>query len=193
MKEIISKMEKYASENKIPIITNEGISFISEYIEKNNIQNILEIGSAIGYSAIKMALVNENITVTTIERDEARYRLAVDNIKTANLENRINLIYGDALNTDVTGEYDLIFIDAAKAQYTKFFLKYSPLLSKNGVIITDNLKFHGFVENPELTNNRNTKQLARKIKTFITWLKENDEYETEILDIGDGIAISKRK
>ena len=87
----------------------------------------------------------------------------------------------------------MIFIDAAKAQYTKFFVKYSPQLVKNGVIITDNLKFHGFVENPELTNNRNTKQLARKIKSFIEWLKENKEFSTEFLDIGDGVAVSKRK
>ena len=85
MKELINDMEKYASEYKIPIITNEGISFISDYIKENKVKNILEIGSAIGYSAIKMALINDDIKITTIERDEERYKLAKENIKQAKL------------------------------------------------------------------------------------------------------------
>lgn len=193
MNNLIEQMENYAKLERIPIMTSEGISFVEKYIKENKLKNILEIGSAIGYSAIKMALIDKDIHVTTIERDKERYDLAVQNIKLANLEDRIKIIYGDALETTIDGNFDMIFIDAAKAQYTKFFVKYSPQLVKNGVIITDNLKFHGFVENPELTNNRNTKQLARKIKSFIEWLKENKEFSTEFLDIGDGVAVSKRK
>lgn len=193
MNNLIEQMENYAKLERIPIMTSEGISFVEKYIKENKLKNILEIGSAIGYSAIKMALIDKDIHVTTIERDKERYDLAVQNIKLANLEDRIKIIYGDALETTIDGNFDMIFIDAAKAQYTKFFVKYSPQLVKNGAIITDNLKFHGFVENPELTNNRNTKQLARKIKSFIEWLKENEEFSTEFLDIGDGVAVSKRK
>lgn len=190
---IINKIKLNALENKIPIIKDEGISFIIDYIKQNNVKNILEIGSAVGYSAIEMALVDDNIKVVTIEKDEKRYKEALNNIKLVGLNTRIDLIYGDALEVDITGKFDLIFIDAAKAQYKKFFIKYSQNLAKSGVIITDNLKFHGFVQNPELTNNRNTRQLARKIGEFVSWLKEQEMYETTILDIGDGLAISKRK
>lgn len=189
----LDKIKVKALDNKIPIIRDEGISFIINYIKQNNVKNILEIGSAVGYSAIKMASVNKEIKVVTIEKDQNRYKEALNNIKNVSLEDQINLICGDALEIDITGEYDLIFIDAAKAQYKKFFLKYSKYLKEDGVIIVDNLKFHGFVENPDLTNNRNTKQLVRKIRDFSHWLNENDEYVTEFLDIGDGIAISKRK
>lgn len=190
---IINKIKSNALDNKIPIIKDEGISFITDYIKQNSIKDILEIGSAVGYSAIKMASVSRHVNVVTIEKDENRYKEALNNIKNASLEEQINLICGDALEIEIDGKYDLIFIDAAKAQYKKFFLKYSKYLKEDGVIIVDNLKFHGFVENPELTNNRNTKQLVRKIRDFIIWLKENNEYSTEFLDIGDGIAISKRK
>lgn len=191
--DIVNKIKLNALENKIPIIKDEGISFIIDYIKQNNVKNILEIGSAVGYSAIEMALVDDSIKVVTIEKDEKRYKEALNNIKLADLNTRIDLIYGDALEVDITGEFDLIFIDAAKAQYKKFFIKYSPNLAKSGVIITDNLKFHGFVQNPELTNNRNTRQLAKKIGEFVSWLKEQEMYETTILDIGDGLAISKRE
>lgn len=190
---ILDKIKVNALDNKIPIIKDEGISFIINYIKQNNVKNILEIGSAVGYSAIKMASVNKDIKVVTIEKNQDMYKEALNNIKNVSLESQISLIYGDALEIDITGEYDLIFIDAAKAQYKKFFLKYSKYLKEDGVIIVDNLNFHGLVLHPELTNNRNTKQLVRKIKDFSSWLKQNDEYITEFLDIGDGIAISKRK
>ncbi len=191
--DIVNKIKLNALENKIPIIKDEGISFIISYIKQNNVKNILEIGSAVGYSAIEMALVDTDIKVVTIEKDEERYKEALNNIKNISLEEQIDLIYADALDVDIPGKFDLIFIDAAKAQYKKFFIKYSSNLKKSGVIITDNLKFHGFVENPELTNNRNTRQLARKIREFVCWLKEQELYETTILDIGDGLAVSKRK
>ena len=191
--DIVNKIKLNALENKIPIIKDEGISFIISYIKQNNVKNILEIGSAVGYSAIEMALVDTDIKVVTIEKDEERYKEALNNIKNISLEEQIDLIYADALDVDIPGKFDLIFIDAAKAQYKKFFIKYSSNLKKSGVIITDNLKFHGFVENPELTNNRNTRQLARKIREFVCWLKEQELYETTILEIGDGLAVSKRK
>ena len=117
-------IEKYAEEYNIPIMEKSGIRFLTKYIEQNKIKNILEIGSAIGYSAIKMALVDEKIKVTTIERDETRYIEALKNIKEFGLEKRITLILGDALDLDIKDKYDLIFIDAAKGQYTKFFKKF---------------------------------------------------------------------
>jgi len=193
MDRVVDQIEKKAIENNIPIIQKEGLLFITNYIKENNVKHILEIGSAVGYSAIKMALIDENIKITTIERDIDRYNEAVNNIKLVGLDNRISIYNEDALEYIDTNKYDLIFIDAAKAQYIKFFEKYKSNLNDNGVIISDNLKFHGFVENPELTNNRNTKQLARKIKSYIDFLKTNSEFQTTFYELGDGISVSKKK
>ena len=169
----IRVIEEYAKKNNIPIMLKDGIEFLTNYIKENNVKTILEIGSAIGYSAIKMALVDESIKVTTIERDTIRFNEAVKNIKEFNLENQIEIINADALEYEDKKQYDLIFIDAAKAQYIKFFEKYKVNLKQDGTIISDNLDFHGLVKNPELTSNRNTKQLVRKINKYIEFLKEN--------------------
>lgn len=186
----LEEIEKYAQENNVPIMQKDGIEFLTNYIKENNIKNILEIGSAIGYSAIKMALVDNDIKVTTIERDIDRYNLAIKNIKDFNLNDRINIINADALEVELNDKYDLIFIDAAKSQYIKFFEKFEKNLKTNGVIVSDNLSFHGLVEDETKTNNRNTKQLVRKIRKYIEYLKENPNYKTTFYELGDGVAIS---
>ena len=125
MKELILEMEEYASLKNIPIIEKDSIAFIMKYIKKNNIKNILEIGSAIGYSTILMASVAQDVTVTTIERDESRYMECLKNVKKCGFEKKINVVFQDALEVNLTGvKYDMIFIDAAKGQYTKFFEKF---------------------------------------------------------------------
>lgn len=186
-------IEDYAHENNIPIMLPDGIEFLTDFIKKNNVKRILEIGSAIGYSAIRMALVDSDISVVTIERDTLRYNEAVKNINDFDLSERIDIRLADALECDVSGEFDLIFIDAAKAQYIKFFEKYKSNLAKDGVIISDNLSFHGMVDNMESITNRNTRQLVGKIAKYIDFLKNNEEFDTEFISIGDGIGISRRK
>ena len=194
MKELILEMEEYAKEHNVPIIEKESIAFIIKFIKANNIKDILEIGSAIGYSAILMASVNEDVKLTTIERDEVRYMECLKNVKKCNLQDRINVVYQDALEVNLSGvAYDLIFIDAAKGQYTKFFEKYKYFLKPGGVIISDNLKFHGHVGNRNNIANRNLKQLVGKIENYIDFLKENDEFETKFYDVGDGLSVSIRK
>ena len=188
----MDRLEKYAKENKIPIMQKDGILFLTNYIEKNNITKILEIGTAIGYSAINMALVSKDIEITTIERDENRYKEAIKNIKEFNVEKQIRVILGDALETNISGKYDLIFIDAAKAQYIKFFEKYKHNLNKNGVIISDNLDFHGLTHEDVIIKNKNLKQLVKKINNYKAFLKENKEFNTDFIEIGDGIGISRR-
>ena len=133
-------------------------------VKSQNITILVQQQFGIGYSAIKFASVNDDIYVTTIERDEERYNEAVKNISSNNLSDRINIINADALIYSDDNKYDLIFIDAAKSQYIKFFEKYKNNLSDNGVIISDNLSFHGIVEDITLTHNRNTRQLVGKIK-----------------------------
>lgn len=189
----MNELEEYAKINNIPIMQKDGILYLINYIKENNIKNILEIGSAIGYSSIMMASINSDIRITTIERDKDRYDLAVFNIKKYNLDKQINIIYGDAVDTDITGMYDLIFIDAAKGKNIFFFEKYKNNLVKGGTIITDNLSFHGLVEDSDLVKTKNQRGIVNKIKDFISFLDNNEEFATEYIPVGDKIAISKRR
>ena len=190
---MLESIEKYAKENKVPIMLPDGIEFLCNYIKENNIKTILEIGTAIGYSAIRMALVDKDIKITTIERDEERYNIAIENIKKFGLDNRIKVIFKDAIDAEVDGIYDLIFIDASKGHSIDFFNKYKQNLSNNGVIITDNLSFHGLVEDESLAITKNQKGLVKRIKKFIDFLDNNQEYITEYINVGDKISISRRK
>lgn len=193
MNNIINEIKEYAIDNNVPIMTDGGIDFLTKYIKKNNVKKILEVGTAIGYSAIMMCNIDTDIYVTTIERDEKRYLEAIKNIKKTNLEDRIELIYKDALEVSVNDKYDLIFIDAAKAQNKNFFEKFEKNLNQDGTIITDNMNFHGLVDKDiESIESRNLRQLVRKIKDYKEFLKDNKNYTTEFYDIGDGIAVSKR-
>ena len=188
----ISELEEYAKEYNIPIMMEDGIEFLCDYIKKNNIKRILEIGTAIGYSAIKMASIDKDIKITTIERDKDRYSLALKNISDFKLEEQIDAILDDALNVDLSDKYDLIFIDAAKGQYINFFEKFKTNLNNNGVIISDNLSFHGLVEGDWSTLTRNVRGLVRKIKNYKDFLDENKEFKTDYYDIGDGLGVSRR-
>jgi len=190
---MLSEIEKYAKENRIPIMLPDGIDYLCNYIKENKIKRILEIGSAIGYSAIRMALVNSNIKIVTIEKDVDRYNIARGNIEKFNLERQIDIILGDARDTLIEGEFDLIFIDASKGNNINFFKKYSANLSKYGIIITDNLFFHGLVKNEELIKTKNQRGIVRKIKEFISFLDNNSLFVTEYISVGDGLSISIKK
>lgn len=188
---MLEEIEKYAKTNNIPIMENEGIDFLTNYIKEKNVNTILEIGSAIGYSAIKMALIDKNIKIVTIERDEIRYNEAVKNINKFELNNQITIINNDAFEVELKDKFDLIFIDAAKSQSTKFFLKFKENLKENGTIITDNIYFHGLTYSNDIKS-RNLRQMTRKIREYVEFLKNNNEFKTEILEIGDGLALSTR-
>ena len=194
MDDLVQQMREYAKINNVPIITDEGLHYLEKYIKEKSVKRILEIGTAIGYSAIRMCMIRDDIVVTTIERDEKRYLEAVQNIKKAHLEDRIELIFQDALEVELQGQYDLIFIDAAKAQNMKFFEKFEYNLKENGTIITDNMNFHGLVFKDEKNiESRNLRQLVRKVKNYKVFLENNEKYNTIFLNDGDGLAISERK
>ena len=141
-----------------------------------------------------MALASEDVEITTIERDEKKYREAVKNVNRSGLDKRIEIVFNDALDVNLAGyKYDLIFIDAAKGQYIKFFEKFENYLNPGGIIITDNLKFHGLVKNKDKIESKNVKGLVTKIEKYIEFLKDNDEFVTRFYDIGDGLSVSFRK
>ena len=194
MEEEIKKIEEYAIKNNIPIMQKDGIEFLLKYIKENKVKKILEIGTAIGYSSIRMALLDEDIFITTIERDEERYIEAKNNINKFNLQNRINLIFKDALEVELNDKYDLIFIDAAKGKNRDFFEHFEGNLTSDGYIITDNMYFHGYVEMPEEEiPSKNILGIVRKIKDYINYLKTSIKYETTFYDKGDGISVTHKK
>lgn len=187
-------IKEEAIKNDIPIMQDDSMNFVTDYIVKNNKNKVLEIGTAVGYSSIVMALASPSVTITTIERDKERYLKAVDNIKKMNLESRITLIYGDALDIELDGLFDLVLIDASKSQNIKFFEKFEHNLDIDGTIITDNLSFHGLV-NKDLKSieSKNVRGLVRKIRDYKDFLKSNKEYKTKFYNLGDGISVSERR
>lgn len=190
----IREIKTYALENNVPIMLDDGIDFLINYIVKNDKKNILEVGTAIGYSAIMMALSSPDIKITTIERDKERYLEAIKNVKKFNLEDRITLIFNDALDVKLKEKFDLIFIDAAKSKNEEIFKHFEPNLDKNGVVVTDNINFHGYVKQ-ELSEieSRNIRGLVRKIKNYINFLENNVKYKTTFYELGDGIAITEKR
>ena len=190
-------LKEYAKNNNVPIIFDEGLAFLESIISLKQPKKILEIGTAIGYSAIRMHQVCGS-EIYTIERDPIMYEQARKNINIAGFQNSINIIFKDALEAfdDIKDlKFDMIFIDAAKAQYMKFFDIYSPLLNEKGVIVCDNMLFHGLVLDDEnfLKQSRSVRGLIRKLGNFHKALLENDKFKTSIFDIGDGMSISVKK
>ncbi len=190
----ITDIKDFADFHSVPIMKDEGIEFICDYIRNHKVERVLEIGTAIGFSSINFARVAPQVQVTTIELDETRYQAALRNIADNNLSDRITVYLGDAgAWTPPQGEsYDLIFIDGPKAQYINHFERFAPYLAPGGAIITDNLSFHGMVEDLSLTHNYSTIKMMRKIRRFINFLKQNKEFNTTFYDIGDKISVSLR-
>ena len=193
--ELYPNIKKYALEHKTPIIMEDSLEYIKILIKKEKIHKILEIGTAISYSALHFVSVSEDVLVDTIERNEVMIEEAAKNIKEYDLKNQITLHKGDALEYPIESlgkEYDLLFIDAAKAQSQKFFLRYVPLLKEDGIIITDNMNFHGVsIDDPNIS--RNLRNMLKKIQNYNDWLINHPVYETKFLDLGDGLAITRRK
>ncbi len=187
----MEKIKQFAKKNNVPIIQDETALYLEKIIKEEKIKKILEIGSAIGYSAIKMALISKDIKIITIEKNEKLYNIALENIKEKNLAGQIQIILGDAKEVLLNQKFDLIFIDGAKSSNKIFFEKFQNNLKKKGLIVTDNIYFHGLL-NSEIKN-RNLKQLVKKINKYKAFLKDNAQFDTKILNIGDGISVSRRK
>jgi len=194
---LLAEMEQYAKEHNVPIMESVGIEAMLQILRLKQPEAILEVGTAIGYSALRMAYALPDTRVVSIERDEERLDLAKKYIKEAEKESQIHLIYGDALEVEqqvssLFGAYDVIFIDAAKGQYKRFFEMYSAMLRPGGIVITDNVLFKGLVAAKEIENKR-IRNLVKKIDDFNRWLINHPGYDTVILPVGDGVAISIKR
>ncbi len=187
------EMEEYAKENDVPISQPESIRFLEIIIKIANAKRILEVGSAIGYSAIRMSSAAGGC-VTTIELSEEMADIAEENIKKANLSDKITLIRGDGREVipKLEGEFDLIFIDAAKGQYQEFFNEAKRLLRVGGILVSDNVLFKGMTATDELVIRRKI-TIVKRLREYLTMLKENEDFATALLPIGDGVAVSIRE
>ncbi len=189
----ILEMEEYAEKNDIPIMQKSGLEYIQRKINSINAKNILELGTAIGYSTICFASVSDDIKITSIERNEERYKEAVKNVNDINYNDRVNLILADALEIDLTDKYDLIIIDAAKGKNIDFFNKYKNNLNKNGIMIFDNMNFHGLVGKSDSIKGKNLRNLVRKIEIFREFISVQEDYYALFIEVGDGLCICERK
>lgn len=191
----ITELEHQAVEGHVPIMDPVSMQFVLQMIRIKRPKRILEIGTAIGYSTLRMAEACPDALIVTIERDEQRYQQAMLNIRNMQKEDQIKVQCGDALdkiNELDTEVFDFIFIDAAKGQYKKFFDLTTPLLAKSGVILSDNVLFRGYVAHPETTPKK-YKKMVEKLIAYNEYLSTHPDFNSTIVPIGDGVAVSYKR
>lgn len=189
----IEQIKEKALEDHIPIIMDDTLEVVGKFLEDKKPDRILEIGTAVGYSAIRFSkYLSDNGYIDTIERDEERISEAKQNIKDLNLEEKIHLYEGDALEVlpTLTGPYDVVFIDAAKGKYPIFLSEALRMLASHGIIVADNVLYKGYVMSDY--NKHKQRTAVRGLREFLKELTENENLTTEILEVGDGLAISKK-
>lgn len=192
--EILEQIKEYANKNHIPIIKDDGCDFLINFCKKNKPINILEIGTAVGYSGAMMLLNSPQSTLTTIEINIENYNIAKKTYKNLNLSNRVNQILGDAKEVieKLNRKFDLIFLDGPKGQYINYYQNLKTLLNKNGYIIADNIYFHGLVKGPEFVKHK-LRSMVVNLRKFIKTIQNDSDVEAKILDKGDGIAVIRKK
>lgn len=193
--DVLINLEKEARDAYIPIVKPEVGQFLSVMIKACKPKRILEIGTAIGYSTIWMArAAGDNTEIVTIEIDEDMYRQSFKNFKDLGIEKQVNQKFGDALEIlpYLRREFDFVFIDAAKSQYLNYLEMVLELLPEGGIIIADNILYHGYVEK-DRTIKRKRRAMVKTLKKYIDVVKNHYLLESSIIKIGDGIALSVRR
>ena len=189
----IEQIKEKALNEHIPIIMDDTLKVVGKILEDKKPERILEIGTAVGYSAIMFSkYLIENGYIDTIERDEERIKEAKENVKDLNLEEKIHIFEGDAIEILPTlkGPYDVVFIDAAKGKYPIFLSEALRMLGNNGIIVADNVLYKGYVMSDY--NKHKQRTAVRGLREFLKELNENENLTTQILEVGDGLAISKK-
>ena len=190
----LEKIKEKALENHIPIIMDDTLEVIAKILTEKKPKRILEIGTAVGYSAMCFSkYLAEDGLIDTIERDEERIEEAKQNFKKVEVENKINLYEGDAVEIlpTLNEKYDVVFIDAAKGKYPFFLKEALRMLKQDGFIFADNILYKGYVMSDY--NKHKQRTAVRNLREYIKETTENPNLETEILEVGDGLAISKMK
>ena len=188
----LEKIKQKALEDKVPIIMDDTLEVVAKILTEIKPNKILEIGTAVGYSAICFSeYLQENGKIDTIERDAERVKEARENIKKAEAEDKINIYEGDAVEIlpILNDEYDVVFIDAAKGKYPFFLNQALRMIKLGGVIIADNVLYKGYVMSDY--NKHKQRTAVRNLREYIAKVTDNNKLETKILEVGDGLAISK--
>lgn len=192
---IDNEIRNYGKENKVPITLDDTLSFLVETINNNNSKEILEIGTAIAYGSITMAENTNCNHIDTLEIDESRFKIANENIKNKNLQDKISTFLVDAKEflLNCNKKYDLVYLDGPKGQYINYLPMITKLLNPNGIIFADNLNFHGMVTG-EIETTKGCRAMIKGLKNYIQEITTNPIYETIIYkELGDGVGVTKLK
>lgn len=190
---VLKELEEYAKANNVPIVQKETAKFLELMVNIKKPLKILELGTAIGYSAILMA-VNSKAHITSIDRSEDMVNIALNNIHKCGLDERINVILGECMESlkKLDDEYDIIFIDAGKGHYEVFFNECLRMLKKDGIVIADNVLFRGMVPNKELLQRRKI-TIVKRMRNYLNVVSNNKNLITSVIPMGDGIAVTTRR
>ena len=194
--ELLETIEQEALDTYVPIIRKETKSLLKVLLCMQKPMNILEVGTAIGFSALVMSeYAPKGSHITTIEKYEKRIPIARENFRRAGKEDKITLIEGDALEVmkGLTGSYDFIFMDAAKGQYIHYLPEVFRLLSPGGLLVSDNVMQDGDVIESRFAVERRNRTIHSRMREYLYELKHNDELLTSVIPLGDGVALSVRK
>ena len=187
----LEKIKQKARQEHIPIIMDDTLEVIEKYLKNQKPSRLLEIGTAVGYSAICFTeFLDENGIIDTIERDEQRVKEAEENIVKAEVKDKINIYAGDAVEVlpTLNEKYDVVFIDAAKGKYPFFLKEALRMIKPEGIIFADNILYKGYVMSDY--NKHKQRTAVRNLREYIKEVSENPNLETEILEVGDGLAVS---
>lgn len=190
----INEIKEKALKEGVPIIKDEGLAFLLNLIRENHCKQILELGTAVGYSAMEMAKLDKEIHIDTIEKNDEMYVQALENIAKNGLSKQIEVYPMPIESFHTDKQYDLIFVDAAKAQYGKYMEQFLPNLKADGKMFFDNMIFHGLIYDVENINSRNLRNLVKKIIRFREMVQNDERFDIMLFDnIGDGILLLSRR
>lgn len=191
---MIIDIKEKALKESVPIIKDDGLAFLLDLIKKNKYTKILELGTAVGYSSINMAMLDKSIHIDTIEKNIDMYNQAIKNITESGLSDQIEVYFMPVEQYQTDKIYDLIFVDAAKAQYGKYLEMFIDNLSEDGLMVFDNMVFHGLINDVEHIESRNLRNLVKKINKFREMVRNDERFDIMLFDnIGDGILVLSRR
>lgn len=191
---MIKDIKDKALKEGVPIIKDEGLTFLLNFVQEHKCKDILELGTAVGYSSMNMARLDKEIHIDTIERVEDMYRQAIDNIVENGLDSQIDVHFMPIEEFKTDKMYDLVFVDAAKAQYGKYMEQFLPNLKENGYMLFDNMIFHGLIYKVDEIESKNLRHLVQKIVNFRQLVKNDNRFDIMEYDqIGDGILVLSRR